>query len=69
MEIDHINEKFDIQLPQGDYETIAGMISSFTGRIPLVGETITIDKYKFYIIRSNQIKIDLVKMSTIQERN
>ena len=69
VEIDHINEKFDIQLPQGDYETIAGMISSFTGRIPLVGETITIDKYKFYIIRSNQIKIDLVKMSTIQERN
>ncbi|MHC1736946.1 MAG: hemolysin family protein [Ignavibacteriaceae bacterium] len=63
VEIDHINEKFDIHLPQGDYETIAGMISSYTGKIPLGGETITIDKYKFYIIRSNQIKIDLVKMS------
>lgn len=65
VEIDHINEKFDIHLPQGDYETIAGMISSYTGKIPLVGETITIDKYKFYIIRSNQIRIDLVKMSIV----
>lgn len=65
VEIDYINEKFDIHLPQGDYETIAGMISSYIGKIPLVGETITIDKYKFYIIRANQIKIDLVKMSII----
>jgi len=63
VEIDFINEKFDIHLPHGEYETIAGLISSYSGKIPLVGETITIDKYKFYIIRSNQIKIDLVKMS------
>lgn len=62
VEIDHINENFNVQLPQGEYETVAGLISSFTGRIPMSGETIKIEKFKFYIIRSNQTKIELVKM-------
>jgi putative hemolysin len=28
VEIDHINEQFELNIPDGDYETIAGFITS-----------------------------------------
>jgi CBS domain containing-hemolysin-like protein len=57
VEIDHINENFNVQLPQGEYETVAGLISSFTGRIPMSGETIKIENSSF--ILSDQTKLKL----------
>ncbi|MBN1301056.1 MAG: HlyC/CorC family transporter [Melioribacteraceae bacterium] len=68
VEIDHINEEFDLQLPEGDYETIAGMITSHIGQIPEQGKThIILEKYKFLIIRSDKRKIELVKLQIMPE--
>lgn len=38
MEIDQINESLDLDLPEGEYETLAGFLLSRFGRIPQVGE-------------------------------
>lgn len=67
VEIDYINEQFEVSLPQGEYETIGGLISSNIGRIPLTGESIQIEKYKFFIIRANQIRIELVRLTIEKE--
>lgn len=61
-EIDLINEKFSLNLPKEDYETLAGYIIYKMGRIPKQGETVSIDQYNFLIVRATQTKIDLVKM-------
>jgi putative hemolysin len=63
VEIDHINYKYDLNFPVGDYETIAGFIIEKLGYIPKSNETITIDSYKFLIIRANKAKIDLLKLT------
>jgi CBS domain containing-hemolysin-like protein len=65
VEIDYINEKYNLNIPIGDYETIAGYITSEIGRIPQQGESVSIDKFNFLIARANNIKIDLVKMTVI----
>jgi magnesium and cobalt exporter, CNNM family len=62
IEIDFLNEEYELELPDGDYETIAGFITSKTGRIPLKGEKIKIDNYQFVILHASKIKINLVKM-------
>ena len=62
IEIDHINEIYEINIPDGDYETIAGYITTKIGRIPLKGENIKIDNYQFVILHASKIKINLVKM-------
>ncbi|MBU2492739.1 MAG: hemolysin family protein [Bacteroidetes bacterium] len=67
VEVDLINEEFELKIPDGDYETIAGYITSNLGTIPTKGETFNIDHFKFYIIRSDKNKIDLVKLVVIQE--
>ena len=65
VEIDYINEKYNLNIPTGDYETIAGYITSKIGRIPLQGESVTVDNFNFLIARSTNIKIDLVKLIII----
>jgi len=62
VEVDFVNEKFQLSIPLGDYETIAGYITTRIGRIPQQGENIKIDNFNITIIRATQIKIDLVKI-------
>jgi putative hemolysin len=65
VEVDYINEKYNLNIPTGDYETIAGYITSKIGRIPLQGENLVIDNFNFIIARSTNIKIDLVKLNIV----
>ncbi len=68
VEIDHINEQFDLNLPEGDYETMAGFITSHIGKIPEQGKSFTIqNNYRVLIIRSNIRKVELVKLIIQQE--
>ncbi len=63
VEIDHFNDKYNLDFPVGDYETIAGFIIEKLGYIPKSNESVTIDNYKFLIIRADKVKIDLVKLT------
>lgn len=67
VEIDYINDELNLNIPEGDYATIGGYITSNIGRIPLQGENLTIDRYKIHIIRSAQIRIELVRVTVITE--
>ncbi len=68
-EIDFINEKFNLSIPTGDYETIAGYITNKLGRIPLQGEVVTLDGFSILIARASQIKIDTVRLTDLREMN
>ncbi len=73
VEIDFINEEYEIEIPQGDYETVGGYITNAIGRIPKQGETIALDHFKILILRSDTTKISLVKFfidpEYIEEQN
>jgi len=68
VDVDQLNEEYDLRIPEGDYETVAGYITSRTGKIPLKGELFVIDHFKALIIRSDKTKIDLVKLFIDQEK-
>ncbi len=61
-EIDFINEEFEIGFPDGEYETIAGFITSQIGRIPVKGEKIIIGKFQIEILFADKVKIELIKV-------
>jgi CBS domain containing-hemolysin-like protein len=62
IEIDFLNEEHELNIPDGDYETIAGYITTRIGRIPAKGEKVKIDNYQFVILHASKIKINLIKM-------
>ena len=63
LEIEDINEKFGIGLPESDeYQTLGGLIINEYQRIPKPHENIVIDKFQFNIIKATNTKIELVKL-------
>lgn len=66
LEIERINELFDLELPESDdYQTIGGMILSYHQSFPKVNETITIDKFQFKIQKTRSTRIEEVTLKII----
>ncbi|MDX2127455.1 MAG: hemolysin family protein [Chloroherpetonaceae bacterium] len=68
VEIDIINERFNLTIPKDDYETLAGYILSKAGKIPQQGEILSIDEFMITIAKANKTKIDMVKLQVLQSR-
>ena len=65
IEIDYLNEKYNLKLPEeDDYETLAGMIMYFHGSIPTNKEIIRIGKFTIRILRATTTKLELVNLKT-----
>ena len=69
VEVDHINEKYNLNIEEGDYETLSGFITAKLGRIPNQGEVVTLANFNIQIIRAAAQKIELVKLSLIIPSN
>ncbi len=63
VEIDYLNEELNFGIEEGEYETIAGYITTKLGRIPLKGESFKIDHFTILILKSSKTKIDLLKIT------
>ncbi|NLF24974.1 MAG: HlyC/CorC family transporter [Deltaproteobacteria bacterium] len=55
--IDDLNDSQELNLPSGDYNTIAGFVINLLGRIPAVGEVIDFNGYKVKIERVHRNRI------------
>ncbi len=63
LEIERVNEMFDLDLPESDeYLTIGGLILHQYQSFPKLHEIITINKYQFKIIKVTNTKIELVRL-------
>jgi CBS domain containing-hemolysin-like protein len=61
-EIDYLNEKYEWNLPEGDYETLGGMLISLYEDIPEVNETIILSPFQFQIMTVTDARIDTIKV-------
>jgi putative hemolysin len=70
LEVHYLNETYGWNLPEGDYDTLSGLILSYTEDIPKQGDTIKISPFTFTIHskaanRINTIRVTLDKSETI----
>jgi putative hemolysin len=61
-EIDYLNDKYDWDLPIGDFETLSGLILSLTENLPKKGESVTIGPYTFTIMTKQEHRIETVRL-------
>lgn len=67
-EIDLINEKYFLNLPETDeFETLAGFILNYHESIPKINLLIKIGKFHFKILKATNTKIELVKLTLSEE--
>ncbi|MCL2149431.1 MAG: hemolysin family protein [Dehalococcoidia bacterium] len=60
MHIGEINEELRLELPEGDYETIAGFILHLLGRFPKRGQQVQYDNLKMVVTKMKGLKIEEV---------
>ena len=63
MSIQEANEEMVIELPQGEYETIAGFALDILGHIPVKGEQFEYENIVFEILRMQGLRIEEVRVT------
>lgn len=70
LEIDYLNEKYNLGLPESDdYETLGGLIIHIHKSIPEIDEVIVKELFKFIIIDAIDARIDKVHLIIDQKGN
>lgn len=66
LEIDYLNQKYPLELPSKEAETLSGFIISEFESIPKVNEVIIINNYEFEILMVTNTRIETTKMRVLQ---
>ena len=64
-EIDYLNDKYNWKLPEGDYDTLGGLIITIHEDIPEEKEIIENPPFSFQIITKLENRIDKVKLTIV----
>jgi len=63
MRIEEANEEMELELPEGDYETVAGFVLDLLGRIPKRGEQLKYKGLKLVITKMRGVKIEEILLT------
>ncbi len=67
LEIEKVNEMFDLELPESDeYMTIGGLILHEYQSFPKLNEVVKIGRFEFKIVKNTMTKIELVRLKVTQ---
>ena len=67
LEIEKVNETFDLDLPESDdYLTVGGLILNQYQSFPKLHELVSVGKYQFKIIKVTATKIELVRLKVME---
>ncbi|MFT7518383.1 MAG: putative hemolysin [Kiritimatiellia bacterium] len=65
VELDELEEVIGHTIPEGDYETVAGLVLAHEGRIPTTGETIVIGLLRVHIEHATPRAIQAVRIELL----
>ena len=63
LEIDYLNEKYDLNLPESEeYETLGGLIINIHESIPEIDEVIIHNPFRFIITEASDVRVEQVHL-------
>ncbi len=69
LEIDYLNDRYELDLPDGDYETLGGLILSVNENIPEVNDIIEVPPFIITVYSKTDNRIDRVKLTVQNEED
>ena len=63
MDIEEVNQEIGIELPDGEYETLAGFVLDVLGQIPDEGDQFEFGDLKFEILEMQDLKIEEISVT------
>ncbi len=66
MEVEKVNDEIGLDIPEGEFETIAGFVLDRFGKFPLKGESFVYGAFQFTIQESDTRTVRLIKIKKIK---
>jgi len=63
--MDDFDEYFGTQLATDEYDTIGGFLVSQLEHMPHKGESLTVDNFKFEVIKADSRRVHLIKLKRL----
>jgi len=67
LEVDYLNQEYDLGIPEGEYTTLSGYIISGFEDIPEPGVSIDLDNFHIRILRASDKRIELLSLKIKNE--
>jgi putative hemolysin len=67
MTIYELKDKLNIELPEGDYQTVGGFVINLVENIPSQGDTVEFGGYEFIIDRTESYKLSLIRIRRLKK--
>lgn len=69
IDLDDLNDELGLELPDGDYETLAGFLITSFERIPAEGDQYFYEEFFFEVIEMEKLAITRVRLTLTNEEN
>jgi len=63
--VDELNELLDADLPEGDWDTVGGLLFNVLGRVPVEGETVDVDGVRLMAEKVQGHRIGRIRITRI----
>ncbi len=63
--IDDLEDALDHNFKEGPYSSVAGLFLAVAGRIPADGHQLTVDRYRFVVMRMDRNRIDRIRVERV----
>jgi putative hemolysin len=63
MRIEEANQELKLELPDGEYDTVAGFLLSILGHIPKEGERIKHGNLKMRVTQMKELRIEKIRVT------
>ena len=61
--IDEFNQYFNAELPDDEFDTVAGLVMKQFGRMPRRGESVSLGGFEFRVMRADRRRIDSLRVT------
>jgi len=66
--VSEANERLKLNIPQGDYETVAGFVLEKLGRVPAAGDSFTFDGLRFEVAEMRGVRIARIRITRVPQQ-
>lgn len=67
MEIEKANESMNLDIPEGEFETIAGFVLDHFGKFPVKGEGFVYGSHEFIVYEADHKKVRLIRIKKVEK--
>lgn len=63
--VDDLNDRYDLTLPEGDWDSLGGLVFSELGRVPVVGDVVAVDGYELEVQSVDGRRVGRVRINAL----